>query len=626
MDILDILVAKSLTPATQADVVIAKANQAIADANAAVATVEGLTSDIADLATTTENLNTTAQSTVDDLNAAIRTLEDAGFISALSFSLVPDTSLKKMQASVTVDDQTTLYDIVKYYTVLGNNEDGTVTQKLLNEKFNSVEGDISTLQGQVQDLIDHGGGGSTPVFPTTDSGRMVVIDDEGHLSASEATEDSIIKTNILLGTYTPDNALGVEIDYVNKSFLRLYKDPDTLLLRAFTGRQKCIVADNGTITAFHGDNEYVEDGSAGQVMVYQPKFYYLRLPTQKTGYVIDKEIIAIRDVKQAGFTLHPAFYDTNGNELEYCLLSTYEGSVYDISTHSYLMNDEAGVDFLNDKLCSIAGAKPASGIRNNLTFTNAERLAKNRGTGWHISTLATESVNQMIMLIESGTLNGQEFIEEGIGEIDNIAEVNCSSLTGSTASINTEIGAANETINERSGVTYTYNTPGKRAIYYRGVENPWGNMFKYIGNLLVKGDGTTAGDYYICKNYNYSAGNTDNYIKLSIPVPDESSWVSRFGYDPHYDYIFLPSVANNGANSSRPVGDFTWTQELLNGLRVVGIGGHFALGFYNGLFEYAMDNDTSYRGRAYGARLMFQPSKNAIHDANVELYEEHNQK
>jgi hypothetical protein len=45
----------------------------------------------------------------------------------------------------------------------------------------------------------------------------------------------------------------------------------------YGGRTRCNVADNGTITAFYGDNNYTEDGSNGQVMIYQPKFYYKRI-------------------------------------------------------------------------------------------------------------------------------------------------------------------------------------------------------------------------------------------------------------------------------------------------------------------------------------------------------------
>ena len=36
--------------------------------------------------------------------------------------------------------------------------------------------------------------------------------------------------------------------------------------------------DDGTIVAYYGDEGYTEDGSNGQVMVFQPKFYYKVVP------------------------------------------------------------------------------------------------------------------------------------------------------------------------------------------------------------------------------------------------------------------------------------------------------------------------------------------------------------
>jgi len=53
-------------------------------------------------------------------------------------------------------------------------------------------------------------------------------------------------------------------------------------LPMFGGRKRCNVADDGTITAFYGESNYREDGSNGQVMVYQPKFYYRRVITKST--------------------------------------------------------------------------------------------------------------------------------------------------------------------------------------------------------------------------------------------------------------------------------------------------------------------------------------------------------
>jgi hypothetical protein len=88
------------------------------------------------------------------------------------------------------------------------------------------------------------------------------------------------------------------------------------------------------------------------------------------------------------------------------LLPAYDSCIYDDSLHQYDLNEKVIIDFNNDKLSSIAGAKPISGVNNNFNIVNAEKLARNRGEGWHITNMAAESANQMLELVEFGTLNG----------------------------------------------------------------------------------------------------------------------------------------------------------------------------------------------------------------------------
>lgn len=77
-------------------------------------------------------------------------------------------------------------------------------------------------------------------------------------------------------------------------------------------------------------------------MVYQPKFYYLVCPVvydrQETGYGyhLRKANYYVSETQRAGFKLHPAFYDKNGNEVDYILMSAYEGCIYDTSANAYL--------------------------------------------------------------------------------------------------------------------------------------------------------------------------------------------------------------------------------------------------------------------------------------------------
>jgi hypothetical protein len=88
----------------------------------------------------------------------------------------------------------------------------------------------------------------------------------------------------------------------------------------YGGRMRCNVSDDGAITAFYGDNGYTEDGSNGQVMIYQPKFYYQRIIVGEVadaqGRVVSKEQLLLSAAPRVGFKIHPLFV-SNGEELDY---------------------------------------------------------------------------------------------------------------------------------------------------------------------------------------------------------------------------------------------------------------------------------------------------------------------
>jgi len=111
------------------------------------------------------------------------------------------------------------------------------------------------------------------------------------------------------------------------------------------------------------------------------------------GKIVKKESLVLSDTQIAGFKLHPLFINEDGEEVEYVLLSAYDGSVYDTSASTYFQHDESGVDFNADKLSSIAGVKPVSGENKALTPAASEHLANNRGEGWHSFNSKVDSAN-----------------------------------------------------------------------------------------------------------------------------------------------------------------------------------------------------------------------------------------
>ena len=412
-----------------------------------------------------------------------------------------------------------------------------------------------------------------------------------------------------LGYNDPD-ILGLQVDYENKSFKRLSAadgleaGTDFDGFQIYGGRKRCTVADDGTISHYYGEEGYAEDGSDGQVMVYQPKVYYRVTPlklekqTDGIGYHLRKANYYISSVPKPGFSLHPAFYNESGQEVEYILFSAYEASIYDVSASAYLLTDEQAADFTSgtgDKLCSIAGAKPASGKTQQLTRPNIEELAKNRGAGWHSNIIKVESLNQLLMMIELGALNTQTAIGQGVVSVGDTPNTeNNSLITGSTSELGNATGQAT-------------GTAGRVSVSYRGIENPWGNIWKFVYGGNIHGDGTQkSGVPYICTNFNFSENkNSENYISAGSTLANANGYISAMGYSQECDWLFMPSETSG--NSALPVGDYYYCAPNLNGYRNARLGGSWSDGGVAGAFCRDLAYGVGSRSRYVGGRLVYIP-------------------
>ena len=448
------------------------------------------------------------------------------------------------------------------------------------------------------------------------------VEDMRYLQSSLANVEAYIG-------YADSDVLGLHADFQSKSFVRiagaegLTAGEDFDGFSMFGGRRRCNVADDGTINAFYGDAGYTEDGSNGQVMVYQPKFYYkvvpLKLEKQSSGlgYHIRKANYYVTATPHAGFKLHPLFYDANGNEAEYVLLSAYEGSLYDVSTGNYINDNTPGsyTYAQGDQLCSVAGKKPISGNLANVgTKANFEEMAQARGTGWHLDTIKSVSANQLLMLIELGQFNTQTAM--GLGIVDNVSNgtYNCASLTGSTTELGNETGMASATIFENGSGTTINTVNGKVSVSYRGIENPWGNIYKHVNGINLWGDGTmNGGQIYIAENFSFNeASHGGNYQPAGFTYSNTNGYVSAFGYGSEkYDWLFLPTAVNeNNADNTVPVGDRVYCRSNATGTYTFRFGGSWETGDAAGGFSwygYAASG-TANRARILGGRLLYVPT------------------
>jgi hypothetical protein len=438
---------------------------------------------------------------------------------------------------------------------------------------------------------------------------------------------------------TADDIVGIQVDYKNKTFKRLAgaanltKGSDFDKFTMFGGRKRCNVADDGSIVAWYGDADYKEDGSMGQVMVYQPKFYYLVCPVEYDpidtgiGYHLRKANYYVSEKPRAGFRLHPAFYDASGNEIDYFLTSAYEGSIYDASASAYLLNDEQVMNTGEDKFSSIAGARPASGFSQNLTRPNIEAMAQNRGTNWHGDLIKQVSAEQMLMIIEMGMMNLQTAIAQGVVSLPWTTGSDTTSsyaaATGSTASLGNGTGRAEKTTTYEGGVAKEYTVDGKTSVCWRGKENFWGNIWKFVYGINIWGNGKMGGGQpYICSDFSFAESkNSGNYEPAGFTVTNANGYISAMGYSTACDWLFIASECLG--NSSLPVGDYTYITVNLNGYRITLLGGHWDHGGSAGGFYWYLYNGVGYRYRNVGGRLVYIPTRDsATYTAAIEAWKQ----
>lgn len=453
------------------------------------------------------------------------------------------------------------------------------------------------------------------VSMTVDPAAVATVGDINALQAEITDIQSYIG-------YTDADIYGVEVDFKNKKFTRLAgavgKTPGDAFngVKAFGGRKRCNVTDEGKVVAYFGDAGYSETGvltsaitkgegdnirtyaakTKVQVMVEQPKFYYKVVPLELEkiqggkGFHMRKARYYVSDTMKAGFKLHPAFIK-DGKEKNFIYLSAYEGCTYDTSASAYKLNDAQDVDWTDDVLASIANAKPTSGLTQSGATRNGFRtIAAKRGLGWSQETVQAATATELLFLIEYASFDMQSKIGAGV-----------TTKTDDGATSMTEITGATTTLGNKSG--QVINTNGYSVVAYRGEENPFGNIWKWIDGINVYNK--NEGSVYIADHGFKDDTNAAPYSDAGITICGSNGYVSAFAYNEDFDWLFIASEVLG--NSSLPVGDYFWQNKAYNGYTVAILGGCWVNGSDAGGFGWLVSYASGRRNRNVGGRLLYVP-------------------
>lgn len=630
-------------------------------ANTAKTNLQNATS----IANTAKSNLTNATSTANTAKSNVEAATNAAK-TAISNANAAKANLEKVITSATTTQSNLQGVIDNANQIKGQLDSSNATAVTSKKNLDSAISDASVAKSQLQEVINSASSVKTSLSNVISTANTA----KSNLDASVATANNVLQSlsaenasaasnidelksenfnsqEILSGVadiraylgITADDIVGIQVDYKNKTFKRLAgaanltKGSDFDKFTMFGGRKRCNVADDGSIVSWYGDADYKEDGSMGQVMVYQPKFYYLVCPVEYDpidtgiGYHLRKANYYVSEKPRAGFRLHPAFYDASGNEIDYFLTSAYEGSIYDASAGEYLLNDEQVMNTGEDKFSSIAGARPASGSSQNLTRPNIEAMAQNRGTNWHGDLIKQVSTEQMLMIIEMGMMNLQTAIAQGVVSLPWTTGSDTTSsyaaATGSTASLGNGTGRAEKTTTYEGGAAKEYTVDGKTSVCWRGKENFWGNIWKFVYGINIWGNGKMGGGQpYICSDFSFAESkNSGNYEPAGFTVTNANGYISAMGYSTACDWLFIASECLG--NSSLPVGDYTYVTVNLNGYRIARLGGGWNDGGNAGGFCWALNSGVGTRYRNFGGRLVYIPTRDsATYTAAIEAWKQ----
>lgn len=463
-------------------------------------------------------------------------------------------------------------------------------------------------------------GNSANVSMNVDAGAFATVS----MLNEVKQEINTIKETIGL---TDSDVWGVEVDFPNRKYTRLGASALFTPGAQFNNlnpwkRRRCIVAADGTVLAYKGETGYSEDGKTTaaitkhgkeygkgalvQVMVEQPKYYYKIVPLtlepieNGVGYHMRKFRAYISDKPKPGFKLHPAFMRDSVIK-EYIYRAAYEGSIYDSSAKAYLLEDEQVADFAADMLCSIANAKPASGLSQNLNRTNSRTLATNRGAGWQLDDCFAAYSDLLLFLVEYASFDTQALIGKGVTELTDDGASNMAIKTGYTSSLGNASGMAE-------------GTNGKVSVTYRGVENGWGNIWKWLDGFNIYRDSTKNQHdlYYADHGYADGTGATP-YKKFNATLCQTDGYVSAFAYeaDGDMDCLFVASETKGASNWG--LCDYFYRNASYTGWLAARLGGDWNDGAKAGAGYLRVDDAASDRDRSVGARVLYVPDGNGEH-------------
>lgn len=263
------------------------------------------------------------------------------------------------------------------------------------------------------------------------------------------------------------------------------------------------------------------------------------------------------------------------------------------------------------------------------TLTRGTNNKYKRSNNWNMYTYDAHRDLTWLFVVEYATLNSQKAFNANLtaegyhqGGLGNGVTSGTVTVNGATTHSFVPCGTTNSLGNGTGIIEYTHTntnaegtSTGTKVVNvprYRGIENPFGHVWKNVIDVVVAG---TDNSVYICKDYTkfgtFEGGTNptaEQLIAAGYELQDfkestiTSQYVKKLVNNNQAD--LFPTVVGNGASATTYYCDYHWTSAVATP-RTLLIGGCSALGSVAGLFDLASSDGLGYSHASVGTRITF---------------------
>lgn len=254
----------------------------------------------------------------------------------------------------------------------------------------------------------------------------------------------------------------------------------------------------------------------------------------------------------------------------------------------------------------------------NLTRDQFRQAARKRGSGWEMYTYGAHKTLFWLFAVEYATLNSQKsfnaqkdangFSQGGLGlgptqmtDWTNFNNANPLILCGYTNEFGNSSGEKAYVVKNASGGTHAT----LMANRYRGIENPFGHIWKYTDGANIQvttGDGGLSILWTTDDPSNFSDSSYVGYDKKGN-ICRTSGYVKKMSLGEDGNII----ATEIGGSSSTYWCDYYYTNTSTNSLRLVAVGGDSDRGADAGFIVVNTSETPSGAYKHFGSRLCFFP-------------------